>query len=286
MISFSSVTKRFGEEPPALENITFDVQKGEFIFLTGPSGSGKTTLLKILTKEYTPTAGEVQFEGKSLNKIRGGQVHSHRRHIGVVFQDYRLLPELNVWENIALALRISNKSEKDIEERVTDLLELVQLREKAESFPAQLSGGEAQRVSIARALATAPNLILADEPTGNLDPQTTHMIATLFHKIHELGTTILFATHDSSILSLFPHRQLHLDKGHLITDTGRSITVEAVPATAPDITVVVEELSIPTKEKTEEQKSGFRFPFFQKNTLEGKKEIIKVEVEDLEEKKE
>ena len=264
MITFSSVTKRFGEEPPALENITFDVQKGEFIFLTGPSGSGKTTLLKLLTKEYTPTAGDVQFEGKSLNKIRGGQVHSHRRHIGVVFQDYRLLPELNVWENIALALRISNKSEKDIEERVTDLLELVQLREKAESFPAQLSGGEAQRVSIARALATAPNLILADEPTGNLDPQTTHMIATLFHKIHELGTTILFATHDSSILSLFPHRQLHLDKGHLITDTGRSIITESAPAINPNATVVVEELS---------------------SSPEGKTETIMVEVEDLEEKK-
>ncbi len=221
MITFSNVTKQFGDNPPSLENISFEVDKGEFIFLTGPSGSGKTTLLKLLIKEYTPNEGDVLFEGESLNKLSGSKVHHHRRKIGVVFQDYRLLPELNVWENIALALQIIGRPQSEIEERVTDLLELVQLTDKAFFFPAELSGGESQRVGIARALSTAPGVLLADEPTGNLDPHTTLMIAKLFSKIHELGTTILFATHDLSILSTFQHRRIHLEKGQLITDSGK-----------------------------------------------------------------
>ncbi len=219
MITFAAVTKRFGENPPAIEGISFEVDKGEFLFLTGHSGSGKTTLLKLLTREYTPTSGEVTFNGKSVNKIRKSQVHHHRRAIGVVFQDYRLLNELNVWENIALALQIVNKPQTEIEERVTDLLRLVELTDKAYSFPSQLSGGEAQRVSIARALATAPMVLLADEPTGNLDPQNTLKIAQLFEKINELGTTVLFATHDLSILSALKHRRIHLEKGKIESDT-------------------------------------------------------------------
>jgi cell division transport system ATP-binding protein len=220
MIVFKNVSKLFGSNAPALEDISFQVQKGEFVFLTGHSGSGKTTLLRLLTKEYTPDKGDVEFEGTSLNSLKGSKIHHHRRKIGVVFQDYRLLPELNVWENIALALQISGKSQKEIEERITDLLELVQLTPKAYHFPAELSGGEAQRVGIARALATAPSVLLADEPTGNLDPETTMMIARLFHKIHELGTTILFATHDISVLSSLNHRRIHLDKGRMVSDTG------------------------------------------------------------------
>jgi cell division transport system ATP-binding protein len=219
MILFSTVTKSFGgDTSPALENISFEVQKGEFIFLTGPSGSGKSTLLKIITREYLPTSGDVQFESESLNKLRGSKIHHHRRKIGVVFQDYRLLPELNVWENVALPLQIIGKSNQEIEERVTDLLTLVQLTDKAYSFPGQLSGGESQRIGIARALATAPSVLLADEPTGNLDPINTQLIARLFHKIHEMGTTILFATHDPTILSAFPYRRIHLEKGRLVED--------------------------------------------------------------------
>ncbi len=220
MITFASVTKKFGDEPPALEDVSFDVEPGEFVFLTGNSGSGKTTLLKLLIREYVPTTGEVEFEGQPLSKLRSSQIHTHRRRIGMVFQDYRLLPDLNVWENIALALQIAGKKAPEIEERVTDLLNLVQLTEKAYYFPNQLSGGEAQRISIARALATAPSVLLADEPTGNLDPQNTMTIAKLFHKIHELGTTILFATHDTAILNAYPSRQLHLDKGKLVSDSG------------------------------------------------------------------
>lgn len=245
MITFSSVTKRFGNGATALENISFHVNKGEFLFLTGPSGSGKTTLMKLLTKEYAPTSGEVVFDGKPLNKIKGSQIHHHRRNIGVVFQDYKLLPELNVWENIALALQIVGKSQKEIEERVTDLLDLVQLTDRAFHFPAQLSGGEAQRVSIARALATAPGVLLADEPTGNLDPQTTSMIARLFDKIHQLGTTIFFATHDVSVLSALPHRRLYLEKGKLISDTQSG----QKPATPPPVTAPV----MPAASKPAEQ---------------------------------
>ena len=217
MIIYDHVTKQFGDNPPSVEDICFTVDPGEFIFLTGHSGSGKTTLLKLLTKEYLPSGGEIEFEGKPLGKIR--HVHQHRRQIGVVFQDYRLLPELNVWENIALALQIIGKPQKVIEERVTELLELVQLVEHAYHFPAELSGGEAQRVGIARALATAPSILLADEPTGNLDPDSTMMIAKLFDKIHKLGTTILFATHDLAILSSLPYRRIHLDKGKIVHDT-------------------------------------------------------------------
>ena len=218
MIIFDNVTKQFGDNPPAVEEVTFSVDKGEFIFLTGHSGSGKTTLLKLLTKEYTVSEGEIDFEGEQLTKLKNSKLHKHRRKIGVIYQDYRLLPELNVWENIALALEIIGKPQKEIEERVTDLLDLVQLSDKAFFFPAELSGGESQRVGIARALATAPNVLLADEPTGNLDPENTLMIARLFDKIHQIGTTVLFATHDLTVLETLGHRRLKMEKGRLIED--------------------------------------------------------------------
>lgn len=218
MIIFESVTKQFGDNPPAVEEISFTVGDGEFLFLTGHSGSGKTTILKLLTKEYLLSSGEIQFEGEPLTKIKNSKLHKHRRKIGVIYQDYRLLPELNVWENIALALEIIGKPQREIEERVTDLLDLVQLSDKAYFFPAELSGGESQRVGIARALATAPNLLLADEPTGNLDPENTLMIARLFDKIHQLGTTVLFATHDLTVLETLGHRRLKLEKGKIIED--------------------------------------------------------------------
>lgn len=255
MIRFKNVTKDFGGEIPALVDVSFEIGDGEFVFLTGHSGSGKSTLLKIITKEYVPSAGDVDFNDVPLSKIKGRKIHQHRRKIGVVFQDYRLLPELNIWENIALPLEIAGKKNAEIEERVTDLLELVNLTDKAHVFPSQLSGGESQRVGVARALATAPAVLLADEPTGNLDPQNTLLIAKLFHKINELGTTIIFATHDQIILETLKHRQLHLNKGKLEHDTGSKKTAtdttikvadepaKATPATSaatPEIEVEVE----------------------------------------------
>lgn len=220
MIIFSSVSKQFLPESFALKDISFEIDPGELVLLTGPSGSGKTTVMKLLTKEYDPTSGEILFHNTSLEEIKNSKIHEHRRKIGVVFQDYKLIPELNVWENIALPLSIIGKSESEIESRVTDLLELVSLTDKAFLFPTQLSGGEAQRISIARALSTAPSIIFADEPTGNLDKENSLLIAKLLTKINELGTTILFATHDHDVIDLLgKQRHIILNNGELITDT-------------------------------------------------------------------
>jgi cell division transport system ATP-binding protein len=220
MIIFDRVTKQFGTDAYALRDVSFSISPGELVCITGPSGSGKTTLMKLLTREYIPSEGEVYFDEVSLGSLKSSKVPQHRRQIGVIFQDYKLLSEYNVWENIALPLYILNKKEHEIEERVTDLLKLVNLTDKAYSFPSQLSGGEAQRVSIARALATGPKVIFADEPTGNLDPETSITIAKLLHKINELGTTVLLATHDLGVLEILEgERHIQLDKGQLIKDS-------------------------------------------------------------------
>lgn len=221
MIIFDSVTKQFGDESIALQDVSFHISEGELVVVTGHSGSGKTTLMRLLTKEYDPTSGEIVFNEVPLSSIKPSQIHHHRRQLGIVFQDYKLLSELNVWENIALALNIISKSDEEVEMRVTDLLRLVDLVDKAFLFPSQLSGGEAQRVSIARALATAPKVIFADEPTGNLDPETSVSIAKLLEKIHGLGTTVIIATHDLSVMNvLTKERHLQLEKGKIVKDTG------------------------------------------------------------------
>jgi cell division transport system ATP-binding protein len=220
MIIFSSVTKQFGDHPPALDDVTFTIDEGELTVVTGPSGSGKTSLMRLLTKEYHPTSGEITFLNTPLSQIRASEIHHHRRKIGVVFQDYKLLHELNVWENIALALSIIGAPSLEIESRVTDLLKLVNLVDKAFLFPNQLSGGEAQRVSIARALSTAPKVIFADEPTGNLDPETSKSIVQLLQKINQLGTTIIITTHDPVVLeTLTKARHLKLVNGKLVQDS-------------------------------------------------------------------
>lgn len=221
MITFSGVSKQFGDSTKAINNVSFAIEPGELVLLTGHSGSGKTTIMRLMTKEYQPTEGEIEFNGQSLNQLPYSQVHQHRRQVGVVFQDFKLLPELTVWENIALPLHITRKSTEEVESRVTDLLKLIELVDHAYVFPSQLSGGEAQRVSIARALATAPKVIFADEPTGNLDPDTTQAIGKLFKTINSLGTTILIATHDLGLVSSFSKpRHIVLEKGSIISDTG------------------------------------------------------------------
>jgi cell division transport system ATP-binding protein len=222
MIVFSSVSKQFSPDSYALKDVSFEVSAGELILLTGPSGSGKTTVMKLLTKEYNPTNGTILFHKTDLNNVKNSSLHEHRRKIGVVFQDYKLIPELNIWENIALPLSIIGKNESEIEERVTDLLELVSLTDKAMHFPKQLSGGEAQRISIARALSTAPTIVFADEPTGNLDQKNSLLIAKLLSKINELGTTVLFSTHDQDVIELFKkHRHIKLDDGEMISDSNQ-----------------------------------------------------------------
>lgn len=220
MIVFKSVYRTFDPDESGLKDVSFSVDPGELVLVTGHSGSGKTTLMRLLTKEYTPNKGEIYFDNQNLSDIKKNRLHEHRRKIGVVFQDYRLVPEMNVWENIALPLAIMGKRQHEIEERVTDLLKLVQLPEKAYLFPSQLSGGEAQRISIARALANAPQIIFADEPTGNLDQDTSQSIAHLLKQINELGTTLIFATHDPKVLAIFADkRHIQLKDGEIAFDS-------------------------------------------------------------------
>lgn len=213
MIIFSSVSKNFGDEKTAIDHFSLQINDGDFLVITGPSGAGKTTLMKLLIREYEPSEGEIEFDGEKINQLKKSHIPELRRKIGVVFQDYKLIKDMNVWENIALPLYIQGKKDREIEERVTDLLNLVNLSDKALLFPNQLSGGEAQRVSIARALATGPKVIFADEPTGNLDAEASLMITKLLQKINKLGTTLLFATHDNLVLqTLAKEKIIHLKK--------------------------------------------------------------------------
>jgi len=222
IIKFDTVSKEFSPESFGVREVSFEVEPGELLFITGRSGSGKTTLMRLLTKEYTPTSGDIFFHDEALSDIPPNIIHNHRRKIGVVFQDYRLISDMNVWENVALPLYVIGKREAEVELRVTDLLNLIKLPDKADQFPSQLSGGEAQRVSIARSLAMGPEVIFADEPTGNLDPETSKAISHLLRKINELGTTVLIATHDQDVMSEHKDlRQIILENGRLIKDTGK-----------------------------------------------------------------
>lgn len=229
MITFQNVTKSFGIGEPALQDVSFTVEPGEFIFLTGHSGAGKTTIARLLMREYLPTAGNILFEDEDISQIPHSKVHLHRRKIGVIYQDYKLLPELTVHENIELALQIIGTKGEEAESRIRDLLELVQLPDKSDLFPSQLSGGEAQRISIARALATAPGVLFADEPTGNLDPLTTDLILQILFKINDLGTTIIMATHDEEAVKKRPTRAFTLSKGRLTVQDNRK--KDSKPAT-------------------------------------------------------
>lgn len=231
LIQFEKVSKRFQPANDGIIDISFVVDPGEFVLLTGPSGSGKTTLLKLLTREYQLTSGTILFHDQDIGKLKNRQLPEHRRKIGVVYQDYRLISELSVEENVALPLLIAGSKASVVQQRVQDLLTLVKMNVKAKLFPSQLSGGEAQRVSIARALALGPDLIFADEPTGNLDSATSTLIAQLLQKINQLGTTILFATHDATVLNLFAkQRKLVLREGTLTED---SRTKATTPSSAP-----------------------------------------------------
>jgi cell division transport system ATP-binding protein len=219
VIRFEKVTKKYpGPGNPALDQVTVDVEKGEFVFLVGASGSGKSTALRLVLRETRPTNGRVYVAGKEINRLAGWKVPRLRRQIGTVFQDFRLLPNKTVAENVAFAQQVIGKSRSEIRRVVPETLELVGLRDKSERLPDELSGGEQQRVAIARAYVNRPMILIADEPTGNLDPTSSVGIMTLLERINETGTTVLMATHDHGIVDQMRKRVVELDNGRVIRD--------------------------------------------------------------------
>lgn len=217
LVFFKNVSKSYNGET-ILDNITFEIERGEFVCLVGRSGVGKTTLLKILFHEEKPTKGRVFFEGNDIFKMKPREVTLLRRKIGMIFQDFKLLPNKTAFENIAFALEVLGYHEKKIKQEVKDLLHLVNLEDKGELFPRQLSAGEKQRISLARALIHRPEIILADEPTGNLDPINSWEIINLLMKINQLGTTVVLTTHNKEIVNTLNKRVISLEEGRIIRD--------------------------------------------------------------------
>jgi cell division transport system ATP-binding protein len=217
MLEIKNISKKFGDIT-ALEDISFEVGDGEFIFLCGPSGAGKTTLLKLILREVLPTSGEILLDGKDITKLPKKEIPKLRQNIGVVFQDFKVLNESTVRENIEVALAVIGLPRQEWKARVNHVLKLVGLSERSELFPNQLSGGELQRVSLARALVVNPKIILADEPTGNLDWTTSDKLMDLFEKIQEEGKTIIMATHNQLVLDKMKKRVVQLDKGKVVRE--------------------------------------------------------------------
>lgn len=218
MIQLFHVFKSFPGDPPALIDVNLQIEKGEFVFLTGPSGAGKSTLLKLIFCAEKATDGQILVGGRNTARIRGSAVPYLRRNIGVVFQDFKLLPQRTVMENVSFALDVLGTPRQLAREKVQRMLKLVGLENKAHSYPPKLSGGEQQRVVIARALVNDPTILLADEPTGNLDPKLAMEIMDLLNEVNVRGTTVVVATHDPSLLSRFPRRTIRLEKGRVIAD--------------------------------------------------------------------
>jgi cell division transport system ATP-binding protein len=217
MIRFQDVTKAYAND------VSLEIGKGEFVFLIGPSGSGKSTFLKLLLRDETPTQGQVMVAGRDIGRMPSWKVPQLRRNIGCVFQDYKLLTNKTVYENVAFALEVIGRPRSIIDTQVPTILDLVGLKNKYDSFPTELSGGEQQRVSIARAFVNRPLILLADEPTGNLDPGTTVGIMKLLDRINRTGTTVVMATHDQRIVDAMRRRVLELDRGNLVRDQARGI---------------------------------------------------------------
>ncbi|ADL68181.1 cell division ATP-binding protein FtsE [Thermoanaerobacterium thermosaccharolyticum] len=221
MIKFVGVSKKYKNEIIAVSNINFTIDNGEFVFLVGPSGAGKSTILKLLLREEIPTTGSIFVDKKDITKLKRRDVPYLRRNIGVVFQDFKLLPNKTVYENIAFALQIVEAEPKYIRRRVPMVLSLVGLSDRANSYPQQLSGGEQQRVSIARAIVNEPSILVADEPTGNLDPDTSWEIVKLLSEINKRGTTVIMSTHAKDIVDSMKKRVIALEKGNIVRDEMR-----------------------------------------------------------------
>ena len=221
MIQFKNVSKIYENNVIALSNVNVEIDRGEFVFLVGPSGSGKSTFIKMLLKEVEPTNGIVLINDTDITKLTRRQVPFYRRKLGVVFQDFRLIPHLNVYENVAFAMRVVEANPRDIRKKVPMVLSMVGLSSKYKAFPNELSGGEQQRVSLARAIVNSPSILIADEPTGNLDPDTAKEIMDILTDINRAGTTILMATHAKDIVDDMRKRVIAIEKGTLVRDEQR-----------------------------------------------------------------
>ena len=229
MIRFIDVYKEYDNGTKALKGINLRIDDGEFVFLVGPSGSGKSTLIKLITAEIAPTDGRVMVNGFLLNDIAPRQVPEMRRTLGVIFQDFRLIEKKTVYDNLSFAMRAIGASNRELRRRIPYVLQLVGLDQKGDRYPGQLSGGEQQRVAIARALVNNPSMIIADEPTGNLDPQRSLEIMMLLERINELGTTVLVVTHEKNLVNRFTKRVVAIENGRIISDeTGGYYNVEKV----------------------------------------------------------
>ncbi|MEX3507144.1 MULTISPECIES: cell division ATP-binding protein FtsE [unclassified Corynebacterium] len=228
MIAFENVTKVYPTSTrPALDDVSFRIEDGEFVFLIGPSGSGKSTFLQLMVRETNLSSGQIHFDNFHVNALKGREINRLRQSIGYVFQDFRLLPKLNVYQNVAFALEVIGKKKHRIDKAVPEVLEMVGLGSKAHRMPNELSGGEQQRVAVARAFVNRPKLVLADEPTGNLDPATATEIMTLLSKINRRGTTVIMSTHNARAVNEARQRVLELSNGKLVRDETHAVYGEA-----------------------------------------------------------
>jgi cell division transport system ATP-binding protein len=221
MIEMQDVYKTYPNGVIALNGINVRIKQGEFVYVVGPSGAGKSTFIKMMYREEKPTSGSIMINGVNLAKLKDSKVPLLRRHIGVVFQDFKLLPKLTVYENVAFALEVIEESPKTIKKKVMEVLDLVGLKHKARFYPNELSGGEQQRVSIARSIVNSPKIVIADEPTGNLDPDTSWGIMELFEEINDRGTTIVMATHNREIVNTIKRRVIAIENGKIVRDEAR-----------------------------------------------------------------
>jgi len=218
-----NITKVFPNGVMALKDVSIRIRKGEFVFIVGPSGAGKSTIIKLISREILPTKGYLIVGGKDINLLKRKEIPYYRRKIGVVFQDFRLLPNKTVYENVSFAMEVVGASSKQINKQVPEVLDMVGLRHKAASVPSELSGGEQQRVSLARAIVNNPEMVIADEPTGNLDPETSMDIFSLLNEINRRGTTIIVVTHADSIVNQMKKRVISLDKGRVVGDQEKGV---------------------------------------------------------------
>lgn len=236
MIDFENVSKTYSNGTNALHNVNIHIDKGEFVFIVGPSGAGKSTFLKLIMREETATSGEITINGNKLSTLRKRDVPYLRRHMGIVFQDFRLIDKMNVFDNVAFAMRAVGEKSSTVKKRVPYVLELVGLQDKMKDKPSELSGGEQQRVSLARALVNNPEIIIADEPTGNIDPELSYEILELLTRINSMGTTVLVVTHEHELVREFNQRVIAIDKGEVISDTASGMApLKTVLHEQPDI---------------------------------------------------